>query len=290
MIFRTYNQIAADVREWSRRLPRDVAAVAGVPRSGSIVAALLAEFRHCHLAELRDLIDGRSPWTVRHRRRIPPRPENGRVLLIDDTCWSGRTMEDMRRRLAHRKNVDYCALYYGRKGLPFLDRAGRFLPSLQHSFQHNMLRDCLIRRFLFDLDGVICEDWGRPDVGKHAEAYQKHLQHARPLYLPSYPIPAVVTARLERWRPETANWLAKHGVRCGRLEMAPFETERERERYGHARYKSDVYARSQARLFVESDDRQAREIHQRTKRPVLCVDSLTCYGGQEPGDWHSSPV
>jgi orotate phosphoribosyltransferase len=261
------------------------AAICGIPRSGTIIAAMLAEFRHVHLVEFADLQRGESPWQQPHRRRIPAQPADGKVLVVDDTCWTGRTMRDCRQQLAGR-NVDFAALYWGDDGRRCLDQAGRRLSVYQHTFEWNMLRDCLSREMLFDLDGVIAEDWGRPDVGPEwLPKYERFLRDARPLYLPCYKILGIVTARLQKYRPQTQAWLARHGVRAKTVTMAPFDNVHAREQYGHARYKADVYARSEARLFVESSDVQAREIFDRTRRPAFSVDSLRMYGGIDPDPW-----
>lgn len=285
-IFRSYANIAADVREWSRRLPADIVAVCGIPRSGTIIAGMLAEYRHCHLVEFSELQRGVRPWEQAHRRQIPAKTTNGRVLVIDDTCWTGRTMRATRQLLRGFHGVEYGALYYGDEGKPAIDWPGRRLPTFNHTFEHNMCRDCLTQKMLFDMDGVICEDWGKPDCGPEwAPRYAHFLANAKPLYLPCYRIAGIVTARLRKHRPATEAWLRRHGVHARVLNMAPFDSEQAREKYGHARYKADVYGHSQATLFVESNDAQAREIHQRTNRPAFAVETLTMYGGIDPDPW-----
>lgn len=283
MIFRTYAQAAADVREWSKSLP-DVAAVCGLPRSGTLIAAMLAEWRHIHLVEWADLLACREPWIKPHRRNIPGR--EGKVLVLDDTCWTGRTMNHAKTLLNHVRgcpDILWGALYAGGKGREHVDFAGFHLPDFCHTFEWNLLQDELVKRYMVDLDGVLCEDWGKRDTGDFLPGYLDHLENARPLYRPCYRIGCIVTARLEKYRPQTEVWLQRNGIEYGRLEMFPSNSERDRERYGHARYKAECYRENPGfECFVESSLKQSDEIAHITGRPVLSIEGLRLFNGTEP--------
>jgi orotate phosphoribosyltransferase len=285
MIFRSYAQAASDVREWSRHLP-EVAAVCGLPRSGTIVAGMLAQFRHIHLVEWSELQACYEPWSKPHRRNIPATV--GKVLVLDDTCWTGRTINNAKGILNSVRgcsDILWGALYVGDKGREHVDYAGFRLPTSLHTFEWNLLRDCLTPRFMVDMDGVLCEDWGKSDVGEHLPGYLEHLENARPLYKPCYRIGCIVTARLEKYRPQTEAWLAKHGIEYNRLEMFPSNNERDRERYGHAQYKADAMRENpQFEAFVESNLKQAREIARLTGRPVLSIEGLEMFNGTALGE------
>jgi orotate phosphoribosyltransferase len=287
--FITYAQAAADVREWSRRLP-EFDAVCGIPRSGTIIAAMLAEFRNVHLVEFRDLADGCQPW----RMALPrvPAKQSDRVLVVDDTSWSGTTMADARDRLRFaRAKVEFGALYHGPQPSG-LDHKGRRLLTRVHEFEWNLLRTCLAREWLVDMDGVLCEDWphGKPETDADAADYHRHLEGARPLYVPCFPVRGIVTARISGNRQPTERWIKSHGIKYSDLRMFPSGVAA-REQYGHARYKADVYAADRgATLFVESSLQQSREIAQRTGRPVLSIEGLTLFNGIAAGEWHRTPA
>jgi len=88
-----------------------------------------------------------------------------------------------------------------------------------------------------------------------------------------------VTNRLERWRGLTEAWLARHGVRCGELAMQPHPTAAARRRAGdYGCFKGERYARSDALLFVESSEAQARRIHEVSGRPVLSLETERLHG------------
>jgi orotate phosphoribosyltransferase len=285
-IYRTYADAASDVREWSRRLPNNIMATCGIPRSGCIPALMLSQYRNIHHVTLESLQQGRRDWETGLRRRVPGK-DNGIVLVIDDTSWSGRTIREIRPTIHPELSdvVKFAALYAGDNGIQELDYFGRRLPIFAHSFEWNIMHDCLARKACFDMDGVLCEDYRHPsEDGPHEDAYRHHLEHAKPLNIPSYPILAIVTARLEKYRPETEAWLRRHGVQYKTLNMAPYDTPGERHRnkgFGHR--KARYYAKKhRAILFVENDRRQAEIIHRISGKPVFSLEENRLLGGIEP--------
>ena len=136
-----------------------------------------------------------------------------------------------------------------------------------------MGRDIVSEHFLFDMDGVICEDC--PCEDSDEKRYADFLANAKPLYLPKFKVRKIVTARLERYRKQTMQWLKKHGVEYGELCMMPAETREEREQIGFGTWKALKYMEDRgARLFIESDAMQALEINRLSKRPVLDVFNM----------------
>lgn len=300
--YRSYAEIAADVRDWSSRLPSSIIAVCGIPRSGTLIAAMLSQHRNVHLVTPEQLLAGDRPWERPLRRRVPARGA-GFVLVVDDTCWSGRTIPLMRQQLASVTDVEFRfgALYTQPSVLNRLDYHHRLLTTPRHSFEHNFGHDIIAKHVLFDLDGTLCEDWTFPgEEGEYAECYQQHLEQARPLFLPSTQILAVCTARLEKYRPQTEAWLKRHGIEFEVVHMCRCQTPAERAAYGFARFKAEYYKlRRVAHLFVENDPRQAEEIHRLTGKPVLIFPQRQMLGGVEPlpptapvqpdGGWHRLP-
>lgn len=71
-------------------------------------------------------------------------------------------------------------------------------------------------------------------------------------YLPSHPIKALVTSRLEKYRPETEEWLRRHGVVYEQLIMLDLPSAAERRQAGVAWIAQGGYYRtSSARLVIE---------------------------------------
>lgn len=288
MEFVTLSQLARDVDAILPRLPRDVRVVVGIPRSGILVATMIALKLDGHVTDLRAWCQGPHFWGAgrrmqRGRGKVPGDPrrfleEGGRVLLVDDAAWSGRSIRRARKAvaLAHarrpgseQRQVTTLVMYTSPRCRGLVDLQFRELPS-RRMYEWNLWTHHLMARSLVDMDGVLCVDpEPRDDDGPE---YEAAIRDAVPLYLPPR-VGGIVTNRLERWRWITAEWLARWGVRYESLTMSPHETADARRAAGHyGRWKGSIYAASEAPLFVESSLVQAKEIAKHAKRPVICVE------------------
>lgn len=283
MIYRTYSQAAADIQKWASYLP-PISAVCGVPRSGVVVASMLAAEIHIPLVPLESLV---------LRDRLVYRPpvsralhsNDGPILVLDDSSWTGKTLRRVKESVT-AGNVVYGAVYGSQKAIDegVISLRGYHLPDIVHSWQWNLGKDWVGKRSLYDMDGVLCVDWGKPDTGSWLQPYLDFLQEAKPLHRCPRTIMGIVTSRLEKYRRLTELWLRKHGYHYNHLIMAPYATPEERKaRDGFAGLKAKTYLEmAEARLFVESCPRQAREIAERTKKPVLSYAEQKLYNGREP--------
>lgn len=282
MNFVSFRQFYADIAVWERELPH-FDAVCGIPRSGMIPAAYIAMRRNIRLVELADLL--REPEGAISRsviRKTNPivrykRKFGNRLLIVDDSSSDQSvTISGLREQLAGQTTLDisYAAAYRASANSK-VDYFFREVPQLR-MFEWNWFRHWRLPTALLDMDGVLCEDWKGPPEKDDDPAFREHLRNVRPLYLPDVPIRSVVTSRLERYRAETANWLERYGVQYKHLVMHPAKTPEARRAAGdHAKRKAQAYMqKSDASLFVESDIRQARIIHEHSKRPVLCTDTM----------------
>lgn len=279
MMYRTYSQLAEDVRQWCRTLP-PFSAVAGIPRAGVIVAAMIAAERNIHLVTLDDLKAGRKPWESPLRRSCPAKP-NGDVLVVDDTVATGGHMRAIKEQLLEPW-CKFGAVYGMDSGLSEVDFVCHRVGSIDHVFEWNWQHHWFVENSLFDLDGVLCEDWPHLSETGHLEvAYQHHLLNARCYMVPSFPIGEIVTARLEKFRPQTEAWLNRNGIRFKSLTMAPYATPEERAaNRGFAERKAEIYLqRPWARMFVESNHSQAEVIARLTGRPVLSWETQVMLNG-----------
>jgi uncharacterized HAD superfamily protein len=204
------------------------------------------------------------------------------VLVLEDSVNTGGTIGAVRKQLRNRTDIVYAALYANDPIPPGVDFVFRQL-SLPRCFEWNLFHSNQMECSCVDMDGVLCADWTgqEADFGSGLECYLRHLDEAKPRQLPSYPILAIVTSRLEKYRPQTIAWLRRHRVRFRELLMSPHPTSAaRRSAEDHAQRKAESYRRRpDARLFVESHPGQAREIWERTGRPVLCTDEMRLFGG-----------
>lgn len=283
--FRTIDDLNALVVASLERIPRDVGLVVGIPRSGMLVASLVALQLDLPLVDLRSFLEGRDAYGGRRDEQARRDADATRVLVVDDSVSTGFEIRRVTAALEEaglRERAVLCAAYASNAGVDALDLHFETLDAPQ-VFEWNWLHHPHLERMCLDLDGVLCRD-ARPEEDDDGERYREFLRSAEPRSLPSRPIGWLVTSRLERYRPETEDWLARHGVEVGELVMMDVATREERTGR-EIPFKADAYRRSGAILFVESAARQAEGIHERTGRPVFCTDTrriLDDRGGAHP--------
>jgi hypothetical protein len=271
MTYKSYNDLHVSiVHGLLPQIPMDVTRVVGVPRSGLLVASMVAFDRHIHLgAHGVGGIDGGD------RTKHCMVPDTGRVLVIDDSVTRGIKIAVAKAEIeAAGRSVLTAAVYVSREKANLVDLHGEILEH-PRIFAWNLFNHGLGPRMMFDMDGVLCKD---PDVyDDDGEGYRSCIAGIRPLRLPRWPIGYICTNRIGRWRDVTEAWLSRHGVRYGKLLMHPAGSaaERRRNMMGH---KIECYGNSDAVLFVESSRAQAVAIADATGRPVLSLEDNVLFG------------
>lgn len=290
MNFRSIAQLSDQLVQWSKRLPRDIDLIVGIPRSGLLAANILATYLNLPLADIDGFIEGRCYRTGRTK----PQSLNAqdvsapdahltfldvprRVLVIDDTVSTGRSLREVRERIETAglpHHVEYAAVYALPNRTEEVDHYCEVLTS-PRVFEWNMFHQpFFLADACLDMDGVICANppHGEDDDG---ERYLRFLNDTRPYLIPSVEVGWIVTSRLERYRPQTEAWLREHGVRYRELIMLDYPDAASRKSMRiYSANKADVYRKTGARLFIESDIRQAVEIASLSRKEVLCIDTM----------------
>ena len=227
--------------------------VVGVERSGMLPATMLAKQWN---------VPALTTWEAKQT----PTPAGG-FLIVDDSYNFGGTMAKAKHALKDQK-YRTAAVYVADESAN-VDHYFRVLPQ-PRIFEWNVFHHDIMQESCIDMDGVICEDVpiGCNDDGPR---YADFLRSARPWHIPSVKVGAIVTGRLEKYRPQTEEWLALHHVKYGRLVMMPFRKPEERRSYGIERFKAEVYSDDKYKLFIENEDKQALMISVKTRKPVLHV-------------------
>ena len=272
-LFRSYDDLAVDLEDWATRLP-PISAVCGIPRSGIVVAGQLATLMGIPAISLDSLKCGVRSWRPPTSKPLPAK--RGMVLVVDDTCWSGGTIRQVREWLGDSASGCLFGSVYaqGGKEIDGLDFHGFDLTSINHCFAWNYLRDMHSGSTMTDMDGVLCADWTGKDDHEEGGEYASFLLNASPRVIPVYPVLGVVTGRVEKNREATEDWLARNGVRHHGLHM-PFRDNDSRKGRCVGTEKAKIYAVEQrATLFVESDPRQSQVIFEKSRKPVLCTATM----------------
>lgn len=285
MHFRSIADLNRDVTANLHLLPSDIDVVVGIARSGMLPASLIALAHNLPLAELHTFVGGRvlGVGGTRAAKRSTISFENVRhALVVDDSIYKGRAMEEARKLLAplaSQMKLTFCAVYSAEASSPHADITFVHVP-MPRVFEWNVMHHSVLDRACVDIDGVLCLDPTR-EQNDDGTAYLNFLREATPRPIPSRRIATLVTSRLEKYRPETEAWLKSQGIEYGKLIMLDLPSAEERRRLGvHGTFKGNYYRKSNADLFIESELRQAEEIAKISGKPVLSIEGpVMCYPG-----------
>ena len=282
MHFRSTADLARDVSANLHRLPHDIDIVVGVPRSGMLVATMIALARNLPLTDLDSFAAERA--FERGKTRLVSGEQVleqhfDHALVVDDSSMSGRSIAEARAKLAHfpfGARQSYAVAYGHAASNADIDYVFDQIPS-PRVFEWNVLHHPHLEQACVDIDGVLCLD-PRDDENDDGPAYLGFLERATLLHRPRRQIRMLVTNRLEKYRMQTEAWLERHGVQYGRLEMLGLpDGEARRRMRPYAGFKANTYRRSDTRLFIESEARQAREIARLSGKPVLSLEGPHMY-------------
>lgn len=283
-VFVSTAQLMQDAAILASRLPDDTAHIIGVARSGLCVAAMVAMLLHRPLSILRhsfrDVIPAGHGWRLTGETG----PDGGRVVVIDDTVMTGNSFRD---------NLPVVTSVYpgALSAAIYVNPAASIKPDIwvhdlkwPHLLEWNLFNSVLSQQLSCDFDGILCHDCppGDDDDGPR---YARFLATARPLYLPRRTtLPLIVTARLEKYRQQTEDWLRRHNVTVDRLVMGPWATLAERSQADIAEFKAKHFAEFQKEkhtvrppLFIESDPGLAQRIARAAKGVVVCPAVGKCF-------------
>ena len=247
----------------------------GIPRSGLLVANLLALYMNLPLADVDSFLEGRMLATG-PRWKGPEGKDAGKVLIVDDSLASGRQMQRTKERVADagkEGRVLYAAVYV-EPGKEHLVDYSCEIVSFPRCFEWNIFHHNYLETACVDIDGVLCRD-PTGEENDDGVRYRGFLLSVKPKLLPTCPIGWLVSCRLEKYRDLTEMWLRRHGVEYRNLVMMdlPDKASRLAIPGQHSSFKAQVYISTGARMFIESSLEQARRITEISEQMVLCVET-----------------
>ncbi|MEM9534227.1 MAG: phosphoribosyltransferase family protein [Cyanobacteria bacterium P01_A01_bin.3] len=282
MNYITYEELSKDIYSNLDKIHRlNIDLVVGIPRSGMIPAFIIALALNVNCIDLNTFIQNREikkgktrELRFDHEEKLPHQFDN--VLLVDDTISTGKSLKLELQKIptSLKKKVITFAIYSSRKKRDDIDHFLRFLPN-PRIFEWNIFHHSFVGESCIDIDGVLCSDPTK-EQNDDGEKYIDFILNAPPKFLPTGEIEALVTNRLEKYRPQTELWLAKHNIKYKKLIMLDLPSKEERQKSRAIfTHKSDYYKKSDNIIFIESDISQAKVIHQETGKAVFCVDDNT---------------
>lgn len=290
MKYITLREMNDAIRKNLWKIPRDIDFILGIPRSGVLAGSIIAEHLNCPMTDVDAFCSGAKPTGGARLRYWKPKHATGRkkVLVVDDTVWNGGSKTTARKKLepyASDYEFIYLVVFLEGPGESSVDIWLEDVRQYTNGFRETVLYEWNIVNHnentmyasIYDIDGVLCLD---PPDERNAVEYQRYIKDATPLFIPTPTVGAIVTYRLSSNAEVTKEWLGRQGVTYRRIEFFPADTWEERHASGISpeRYKADYYRNAGwAKLFVESDDAQARKIFEMTGKPVYCVGTNRMY-------------
>ncbi|MCR5836757.1 MAG: phosphoribosyltransferase [Lachnospiraceae bacterium] len=277
MNFKTYNDLSKCIVSNLNKIPPNIDLVVGIPRSGTMVANMLALYLNLPFTDVASLLRGgelRAGYTKRAAGWIKKIEDAKTVLVVDDSVSSGKAIKEAKEQL---KDCPYQLIWMAVYVLPFNKNMVDIwfeVCNQPRMFEWNFMHHWALENCCMDIDGVLCEDpkWFENDDG---EKYKAFLKNTRPKLVPTKKVGVLVSCRLEKYREDTERWLKEYNILYDKLVLMNGITAKERALIGgHANFKAEVYKKSGAILFIESDNNQAIEICQITGKPVLCIENM----------------
>lgn len=293
MIFIGANRFANDVRANAWKLRKlNLAGIIGIPRSGMLLATLISEELHIGVCSYNEFIDNNGAEYVfyRHGKRpvLHEEQQKKTYLVVDDSAWHGSIgsyITALRIIYPNYKFISYVGYLEGpcqdyMPDMYMCDIRKEALADPEHPltlYYYNVIDGYFNFKYMFDIDGVICVN---PPPDTNIEAYEEYLKSPIPLHIPSTPSGnplTFCTYRLEKYRKLTESFLKAQNIPLKDLYMFNAETITERNIVPPAQYKGFIYKNNDYKLFIESDDNEAREICEVSGKPVYCFETGRLY-------------
>lgn len=273
MRYVTIKELSDLIRQNIWKIPHDIDCVVGIPRSGLMVANMIALYLNKRLGDVESLLEGKCFDIGISRAYMMNHSTIHKVLVVDDSVWSGLSMAKVKERLnnvADKYELTFFAPIVTSNGAECVDIFFEVIDG-QRIFEWNLFHHCFLENACFDIDGVLCKD---PAIDDDGEQYAQFLQNATPLFIPTAPIGTIISCRLEKYRKLTEDWLKKYNIKYKELVMLDLPTKAARVKWGkHGEYKGEFYKSSGHNLFIESSLRQAEIIANISHKPVICIET-----------------
>lgn len=272
MNYRNIRQLNDVILQRLNVIPRDIDLIVGVPRSGMLPANLLALYLNRPYTDIHSFMNGHI-YKAGARGQFFDTNQFKKILVVDDSVASGSALNEVKtnlQELSSKFDIKYCAVYVIPGKEKVVDYYFEVVP-LPRYFQWNILNHTSLEKACFDIDGVLCVD-PTPEQNDDGEKYTDFVLNAQPLFIPGAKIGTIVTSRLEKYRPQTEQWLKAHNVKYDDLIMLDLPDMAARQKANnHGDHKAKAYMSKPYVLFVESELNQAIAINRIAKKPVLCT-------------------
>lgn len=276
--FVSVEQATAWSNEWVKSFPEQYDLIVGVPRSGMLIASVVALRLGKGLTTPDLLLQGQYWHSSRAGPKLPIEQFRN-ILLVDDSIDKGRAMgkaKDLVLQANPNASIT-CASLIVKEETKHLADLYHVVMEAPRTYEWNIMHRKIgsyagAGILAVDMDGVLCAN---PPAGADADEawYLEWIEKANPYLIPGFEIDVILTSRLEKYREQTENWLRKHNVRYKKLQMWDVPEKSARENF--AQYKIDALLRIKPDMYWESQWEISQRIWEVTRIPTLCIDEMT---------------
>lgn len=291
MKFISTKQLHLDIRANSWKVRQcNPKGIIGIPRSGIFAGILLSQELHIGICSPTEFIEanGQDYVFYRHGKRTVDCPDDGTIIVMEDSCYHGsmkRIVDILRRMFPDQKFLSCCAYLEGpcdiyRPDIWLMDirresLIDRELPTALYEW--NLLDGYFNFKYLWDCDGVLCVN---PPSDSNLEEYEKYLESPVPLHIPKVECGNkidICTYRIDKYRKQTEAFMIANNIPVRTLYMFNADTINQRNKTSSGAYKAFIYKNNPYKLFIESNDNEAQEIYEISRKPVYCTETGRMY-------------
>lgn len=200
---------------------------------------------------------------------------HNRVLVVDDSVFTGRAILEAKAKLAAAKPAQqliFASPYVAQESMGLVDIYYQVLP-VPRLFEWGIFHHPVLGNSCLDVDGILCRD-PEPAENDDGAAYAAFISSAPVKIRPSVKVKWLVTSRLEKYRGATEAWLTKNRIPYENLLMLDLPDQATRVRLGAgAPFKARAYRETGAAMFFESAHADALRIAELSGKPVICTDT-----------------
>ena len=193
--------------------------VLGVPRSGMLPASMIAMWLNLPLYYLDEnnnakILSGATDFGGIRMKDFNNR--QGRILVVDDTMYAGTAMKNIKSRLL--EDVYFATVYFRPESEFKPDFYAKELKS-PHLLEWNFFDSGYLKDSIFDFDGIFSPNVPY-EICIDEERYIEYIKNVKPLphRIPKRRCKGIVTARLEKYRSITEDWLRRTALSTDSLK------------------------------------------------------------------------
>lgn len=255
MNFITFEQLNACIYQNITKIPKDIDLVVGIPRSGMLVANLIALDLNLPFTDMESFLDGRMYKTGSTRKCkswITSVQQAKKVLIVDDSISKGNAMKEAKEKLKDvypDKQYVFCAAY----ALPTnISQVDVYFEICNHPrmFEWNYLHHWGLQYACMDLEGII-EEKGIPKI------------------LPTQKVKYIISVKKEEERQQIETWLCSNGIEFERVILRTENME-----FSPVQWKAEFYKKhSDSVIYISAKYEEAEFICKEAGKQVFCQET-----------------